>query len=307
MGIKDIKFLPVPIRKILIKMRRKFRELMIRLTRRKVSKIQILKDLRKMGIKEGDMLYVFTSLKSIGYVPGGPETVLDALIETLGPDGTLVLPCFCFIRGEMTLTLEANRIFDPKTTPTVLGLIPETFRRRPGVYRSIHPTHSVCAFGSKAKWITEGHENCTTTFGKGTPFDKMVELNAKTLGLGVDIRVITFYHYFEDIMDNFPLNVYCEKEYEARVIADGKIKKMKVRAHNPEVAKTRIDHQDGEFIRKYLTDYLTSRGFLKVGYVGEAKSWVIKAKDLMEALEELLKRKITIYTTKEELERLVYH
>ena len=297
-----VKFLPYPIVEILKEIRRK----LYRFRKPKVSKIQIINDLKKLGVEEGDVLYVFSSLKSIGYVPGGPEVVIDALTEALGPDGTLVLPCFYFIGGEMTLTLEENKIFNPKTTPTVLGLIPEAFRRRPGVYRSVHPTHSVCAFGSRAKWITDGHENCATTFGKGTPFDKMMELDAKSLGIGVNIfRVISFIHYFEDVTDNFPINVYCEKKYEVRVIADGEIKTMKVKAHDPEVAKTRTDHKQGEFIREYLTDYLIHRGLLKVGFVGEAESWVIRVRDFVKALKELAEMNITVYTTREELNNLL--
>jgi len=277
---------------------------LMRQTQTKISKAQISKDLKKLGVKEGDLLYVFSSLRSIGNVIGGPTAVIDSLKDAVGPGGTLVLPCFSLVGGQMTTTLESDRIFDPKTTPTALGLIPETFRKRPGVYRSIHPTHSVCAFGPKAQWITQGHENCATTFGKDTPFHKMINMNAEVLLLGVDIRVITFYHYFEDVTRHFPINPYLDKEYEGKVLVDGKVKKITVRAHDPEVAKTRIDHKGGSSNREYLTDYLLKKQVLRSGSVGEAKSWIINAIDLIDALEELLERNITIYTTEQEMRAL---
>jgi aminoglycoside N3'-acetyltransferase len=290
-----------------VKRIRSMKKRLLRRTRTKVSRTQILEDLRKLGVKEGDVLYVFSSLSRIGNVVGGASTVIDALAEAVGTEGTLVLPCFSLVGDEMTKTLESGRVFDPKTTQTTLGLIPETFRKEPGVLRSIHPTHSVCALGTKGKWITQGHENCATTFGKDTPFDKMVGFNAKVLLLGVDVRVITFYHYFEDVTENFPINPYCEKEYEAKVLVNGKVKKIKVRSHDPKVAETRIDHPDGAFNREYLTDYLVSRRVLKLGLVGEAKSSIIDATDLIEALKELLRRNVTIYSTREEIIRLPSH
>ena len=286
------------------KIQSRVRKEIMEFSRTKISKAQIIRDLRKLGIKEGDVLLVHSSLRSIGYVIGGADTVIDALLEVLGSDGTLVLPALS-LTGSMMQTLMGNRVFNPKTTPTAVGLIPETFRKRRGVYRSIHPTHSICAFGAKAKYITQGHERCTTTFGKGTPWYKIMELNGKILGIGVDLGPVTFYHVIEDILDDFPLNVYTKKRYEVRVIVnDSEEKIMRVKAHNPDVAKTRIDKERGKWIRKYFTDCLHSRGVLNVGLVGEAKSWVINAKDLFNTQMELLKRNITIYTTKEELQKM---
>lgn len=270
-----------------------------------ISKNQIVSDLKDLGITNGDCLMVHSSLSSIGFVEGGPDTVIDALLEVLGPDGTLVMPCLFWV-GSIDRTLKAlGGIFDPKTTPTILGRINETFRKRPGVYRSIHPTHSVCAFGAKAKLITEGHEKCNTTFGKGTPWYKLMELNGKILMLGVGEGQVTFYHVIEDVVNSFPVKVYDEKEYVFRVI-DNDLKKtiMKVKAHNPEVTKTRIDAiLEGEWIRSYFRNYLTSRGFVNRGYIGGAKSWVIGARDLFEAQNELLEKNITIYTTKKDVMR----
>ncbi len=268
-----------------------------------ITKERILNNLRKLGLKEGDVIFVHSSLTSIGYVGRGAETVIDALIETVGPGGTLAMPSFSYA-GSMLETLERGLVFDPKRSPSVVGAITEAFRKRQGVYRSIHPTHSVCAWGAKAEWITAGHEKASTNFGPGTPLHKIMEEGGLIVGLGVDFGPVTFVHIIEDTIDNFPIEVYCEREYDVSVInGSGREIVMKVKAHDPKISKTRIDHWEGKWIRNFFTEYLVTKGFLRTGYVGKAKCWVIKAKDLFEAQKELLRRGITVYTTKEEYKR----
>jgi aminoglycoside N3'-acetyltransferase len=282
--------------------RSKIRGARQRITKGKVDKAQIVKDLKGIGIKEGDNILVHSSLKSIGFVEGGADTVIDALTDALSCDGTLAMPSFSICRTNLMLgTLESNTIFNPMETPSTVGRITEIFRQKKGVFRSIHPTHSICAFGAKARWITEGHDKCGTTFGKGSPFYKIMELDGKILGLGVDLGRITFCHVIEDVFDNYPVPVYLDKEYKSKVIdRDGVERVIKIKCHNPEIAKTRMDKKESAWIREFFTRYLTSKGLLKKGYIGEARSLVIRAIDLFEAQKKLLEDNITHYTTEGE-------
>jgi aminoglycoside 3-N-acetyltransferase len=277
-----------------------FRAKRLRRTRPRITGRQIVKDLRNLGIKKGSVIFVHSSLKSIGFVEGGAETVIDALMEAVGPEGTLTMPCLS-ISGSMVETLERGSVFDPQKTPSTVGSIAEVFRKRQDVCRSIHPTHSVCAWGAKAEWITSGHENANTNFGPGTPFHKIMEENGLIVGLGVDFGPVTFVHIIEDTINDFPLQVYCDKEYMVKVIDnDGNKKEMRVKAHDPEVARTRIDKEEGRWIRAFFTERLSAKGFLKTGYVGQAKTWVVSTRDLFETQLELLKEGITVYTTEEQ-------
>lgn len=266
------------------------------------SKEQIVYDLRKLGLKYGDIILLHGSLSSIGYVEGGANTVIDALIQVVGPNGTLCMPCLSLpAHGSMVETLQRGLTFDSRSTPSTVGVIAETFRKRMDTLRSIHPTHSICAWGQKAKLITSGHENATNTFGPGTPWYKIMEEGGLILGLGIDFGPVTFLHVFEDTVSEFPLKVYSDMTFDARIIGkDGKEATLKIRAHDPQTSKTRINHEEGKWIRRFLVEYLTGKGLLHVGYVGRAKCWVIKAKYLFEAQKELLKLGITIYTTKDQ-------
>ena len=104
-----------------------------------ISLEKLKRDFSNLGIKRGEVIIVHSSLSSMGLVDGGAETVIEALTEVLGDDGTLLFPAFSY--G----TVGESMTFDIKNTPVCVGKIPETFRNTNGVLRSMHPTHSVCA------------------------------------------------------------------------------------------------------------------------------------------------------------------
>ena len=92
----------------------------------------------------GGLVMVHSSLASMGFVRGGAETVVDALLESLGPDGTLVVPTFSW---------QGEGIFDPRKTPSKMGAISEAARRRRSARRSIHLQHSIVVIGPLAEEI----------------------------------------------------------------------------------------------------------------------------------------------------------
>ena len=95
-----------------------------------VTKEMLIQGLKELGLKEGMKLMVHSSLKSFGTVEGGPDSVIDAIIETIGTNGTLLMPSFN--HGE---PYDNGEIFDVNTTKTIHGIIPETFRKRKDVVR----------------------------------------------------------------------------------------------------------------------------------------------------------------------------
>jgi aminoglycoside 3-N-acetyltransferase len=152
-------------------------------------------DFIQLGLRPGAIVMVHSSLGRIGWTDGGPVTVIEALLEVLGPDGTLAMPA-----ESPQLAEPGNKhVFDPQTTPTTLGAIPEAFRSYPGTRRSSHPLVSVCAHGCRAEEITAAHalEFCE---GRGTPFEKLYELDAWTLLIGVGFDRCTSLHYAESLV-----------------------------------------------------------------------------------------------------------
>ena len=154
-------------------------------------------DVVELGLRPDMTVMVHSSLGQVGWTEGGPITVIEVLLDVLGPHGTLVMPA----ESPQLADPASPHVFDPQTTPTTMGAIPEAFRSYPGTRRSSHPLVSVCANGQRAHEITAQHalEFCE---GRGTPFEKLYELDAWTLLLGVGFNRCTSLHYAESLVPN---------------------------------------------------------------------------------------------------------
>lgn len=166
-------------------------------------------DLRAIGVAEGAVLMVHSSLSAIGQVAGGPDTVIRALLDAIGPRGTLVLPAFRdgeYLDGlqktpppDLLAQAQALTVFDPRTTPTNMGAIPEGFRRWPGVVRSLHPFVSVCCLGPQSREIA-GRHHFDWGQGAASPFERLYKMDAQLLLLGVGFNRLTILHYAESLV-----------------------------------------------------------------------------------------------------------
>ena len=151
------------------------------------------------GVRRGGVLLVHSSLSSFGRVDGGADTVIDALLDALGPDGTLCVPTLSY------LFVDADRPnFDVSLTPTNLGAIPEAARKRPGALRSLHPTHSVTALGPAAAKITADHWRDTSPVGPHSPFAALPALGGQVAFLGCGARCNTSIHGVEEALPAGP-------------------------------------------------------------------------------------------------------
>ena len=158
-------------------------------TKNRLTKSDIIKGLKKLDLKKGDHIIVHSALSSLGEVVRGADTVIDAIIEVVGPEGTIIVPTFG----------SSDKVFNPKKSSTNLGIIAQTLWQRPNAVRSRHPLASVAAIGAKADWLIEGHENKSLAHGEETPYIKLAEINGKILLLGVDQDRNTCLHCAEEI------------------------------------------------------------------------------------------------------------
>lgn len=155
--------------------------------------INLVEGLKYLGITEGDTLLVHSSLKSLG--GPGPDEVINALVEVLGQAGTLVMPALSY-----EYVGKHNKVFDYKNTPSNVGLIPEYFRTTiKSVLRSMSPTHSCCALGKHADFITKGHILDNTPCGSNSPFFRLKTLKGKVLFIGCGLRPNTSMHGVEEL------------------------------------------------------------------------------------------------------------
>jgi aminoglycoside 3-N-acetyltransferase len=163
----------------------------------------------KLGI-DYEILMIHSSFNDmIPMYTGNFNQLLNKIIEyCIENQITLAMPAFFFGAEEFDAAkYYKDNFFDVKNTISQMGIFTELFRGKPGVQRSIHPTHSICALGPLAKEITKTHHLAETTTGKGTPFGYMSEYDTKIFGIGTKyFRVITQIHTAEDLMGkNYPI------------------------------------------------------------------------------------------------------
>ncbi|NQX61103.1 AAC(3) family N-acetyltransferase [Paenibacillus qinlingensis] len=156
------------------------------------TKTDLIEHLQNIGVDPLGTLKIHISYKAIGAVEGGAETVLDALSDYM-KDGLIVLGAHTW-RNVGT----DNPVCDNLYTPTCIGALTELFRKHPGVVRSLHPTHSVAAFGKDAESFIAGEEHLQTPCGVGGTYHKLWQRGAQILLIGVNFSRNTFIHGVEE-------------------------------------------------------------------------------------------------------------
>ncbi len=159
------------------------------------TKQDLKAQLQAMGLAHGDAVMLHSSMKAIGEVEGGADTVVDVFMEYFS-DGLFMTPAHTW--AQMS---ETHSCFDPETEPACVGIIPNLFLKRSGVVRSLHPTHSIAAAGPLAAEYVRGEENCTTPCTPGGCWDRLRHIHAKILLAGVTHIRNTFIHSIEEVLD----------------------------------------------------------------------------------------------------------
>ena len=239
-----------------------------------ITREHIVRDLRALGINEGDHVGASLSFKSIGHVSGGPEAFIDALIEAVGRDGTLMMNSYTwFSRLSKVRSDETGHIFDHRTTEGTTGLVPETLRKRKGSLRSSHPTNSMTAIGKAAKHLTEEHDENAAAY---MPYSRLAGINGKILCMGVGDRLIGIRHeaqYLAGLLSVVPFRLGVKFRDD-----DGNVKLF-------------IRRDRGGCIKRLpeLVPALREAGMIQEGKVGMAQSLLTPAKDVLETMTHMLK------------------
>eukprot|EP01117_Protostelium_nocturnum_P012714 TRINITY_DN4692_c0_g2_i1.p1 TRINITY_DN4692_c0_g2~~TRINITY_DN4692_c0_g2_i1.p1 ORF type:complete len:275 (+),score=81.84 TRINITY_DN4692_c0_g2_i1:31-855(+) len=241
---------------------------------------QILSELTQLGVKEGDIILVHSSLSKIGWIPGSAQSVFQCLLDSIGTNGTIVIPSFTSDNTDpkqwqrppvpeewMPIIRAESAPFDPKITPSRdMGAISEVGRVWTGSKRSNHPTSSFSAIGSMADKVVQIHE-LGSSLGERSPLASLEELNARVLLLGVGFERCTCFHLAEYRTTKRRRN-YMEG---SAVLVDGKRKWI-------EYEELEVDGDD--FAQ--IGEEFVKEGKVKIGKVGEANCFLFQLKESVE-------------------------
>jgi amino acid adenylation domain-containing protein len=252
------------------------------------SPAQLEEKLRKIGLTEADTVYMHSAFNAFNGFLGGPQQIIDCILNVIGDDGNLVMVSMAYT-GTTDDYLKAVKTFDAIKTESSMGIITEIFRRKKDVVRSLNPAHPILAFGPDAKWITSDHDKTMYSCGKGSPFEKILELNAKAFFFDVSFRAMTFFHYLEDrFKDTSPVRLYNDEPLENTVI-DSKGNEITVKTYV--FSKEARESRSARIIERELK----KKNLMKTDRIGNTKLTLVNLKDVFGCAQKLVNTRIHFY------------
>ena len=244
------------------------------------TKSELKAQLSAMGFKGTETVIIHSSLKSIGEVENRAEGIIDALQEFFA-EGLLVFPSMTY-----SLVSDKQPVFSVRDTPCCVSALPEIFRKRPGVIRSLHPTHAVAAIGKDAAEFVEGHEKFDSPAHPDSPWGKLYKRNAKIMFVGTKtIHCNTFLHGVEEWL---PVPGMLTEEPQQLVVYDYEGKRIEVPSRR----------HVGSHSKWYHLMYPTfcEAGALTEGKFGDAQVFVVDAHMAGDIVYDLLKKEPLFFT-----------
>lgn len=243
-------------------------------------------DMRNLGLKRGMTVLVHSSLSSVGWINGGPVAIIQALMDTVTAEGTLIMPAQSAdlsdpaewlnppIPWEWWETVRNTMpAYEPEITPTYgMGKIAELFRTYPGVLRSDHPNVSFTAWGKQSKDILAKH-TIENGLGEGSPLRKLYDSDAHVLFIGTSYETNTCFHLAE------------YRSGTREVIQKGA--PILVEGERKWVEYTDIDYDDTEF--ETIGIAFEQQCSVKKGKIGSADSKLFSLREAVDYAEEFFK------------------
>ena len=282
------KFLPADVVASLVRAKK-------RLKRARVSRLPVLSEaaftdilVNDLRLVAGDTVYVHSSVDqlNLGFTF---YRVLPLLQNVIGPEGTVLFPTYPNRSPTSSYEyLKQGHVFDVRRTPSYTGLLTEFARRQRSAVRSLHPTKSVCAIGPHAEALTRTHQQSPYPYDKCSPYWKLVEYNAKIIGIGVHTTYLSFVYCVDDALKEInPVQTYFPEVFAAKCINyEGKDQIVETYAHD----MRRVVHDIPRFVKQHIPDDICAD--LSINGM---KFFRARAKPLFESMLSLARQGVMVY------------
>ncbi len=259
-----------------------------------ITRSMLVADLKKLGVAAGDTIMLHVSVKAIGWIVGGPDIVAQALLDVIGPEGTLMM----YVGWEdspyeleqwpenwQKAYMRECLPFDPATSRAYRkwSILTEYLRTWPNAFRSNNPDASCAAVGARAQWLTENHP-LQYGYGPGSPLAKLCEAKGKVLLLGAPFGSISLLHYAEHIA-NVPNKRIVH--YRMPMLKEGQRVWVDVEEFD---TCGNVLPDAREYFELIPREYLAA-GKGKSGKVGQAQSHLFDATDFVKFAVQWLERR----------------
>ncbi|HFP7489956.1 acetyltransferase [Campylobacter jejuni] len=239
------------------------------------TKAELIQTLQKLGICEGDMVYMHSEVFNFGVIKSSPkhflQNILEAFDEVLGSKGTLVMPTF-------TYSFCDNKIYNKNNSKCTVGALNEYFRNKDGVYRTNDPIFSFAIKGSKEKLFHKDSQSC---FGKDSVYDILTYNNTKVILFGGLHLGFTYFHYIEEMAN---ISYRYHKTFKGTMIDEQGISHLKqIQYFVRDLDKITIINQEKVF------DFLKQNHLIKIEKFGGAEIVSFDLKTIYDTLFNQIK------------------
>ncbi|MCW5632253.1 MAG: AAC(3) family N-acetyltransferase [Rubrivivax sp.] len=245
--------------------------------------VQLLQALRRLGVRDGDVVMLHSAFSREHGFRGSAGELIDLFLEAVGPSGHLLMVSMPYRNASLDW-LQSGRSLDVRRTPSMMGLVSESFRRRAGVLRSVHPTHPVLAHGPRAESFIAGHADCVHPCGPGTPFDAVARADGVAVFYNVPLETFTFFHHLEHLVHaDLPFPLYTPAAFDAPVIdAEGVHRTVRTYAFDRQAIARRRPER--------LFAALRQQGNVRTQVVGASTLMAIRVRDAIECTRQMRAR-----------------
>lgn len=241
-----------------------------------LTKNDLLSQIEKLGLPCGKPIIVHTSMKAIGEIVGGAETLLEALISAVvAKNGLLCVPTHTWV----------TLVMDLGNPSSCIGALPNVASAHPSGIRSMHPTHSITVFGDsqRAKKFVENEVNVDTPTSPQGCYGNIIEENGYALLIGVDQRKNTIIHCIEEMLG--VKNRLTEEKIEATIIhKNGESHKRKLHWFD-DTASSDVSLNFGKFEPAFR-----HHGCIRDGFIGNAKTQLCDISKMKQVMEKIYER-----------------
>ncbi|MFZ4535396.1 AAC(3) family N-acetyltransferase [Propionivibrio sp.] len=236
---------------------------------------EMVRQLNKIGVGRGATLVVHSSWRSHNGFRGKPADLVNAFKTTVGEEGLLVMTSMPYHNMSSAEWLAKGKPMDVRRSPSMMGMVSESFRRSVGVHRSLSATHPLLAWGNDAEAFLAGHDYTDRPFGPDSPFARMLERNALILGFDAPFATFTFTHFVEDQLgDTLPVPLYESEPLAGKIIdSEGNEKRQLVRVISAQANRLRREER--------LVARLGQELSLQRGRIGHTSLVWIRAKAML--------------------------
>jgi len=241
---------------------------------------QLVEELKALGVAPGQIVMIHASVRSVGVIMGGPNVIVEALLDALTPAGTMMMYVGWEDIPDFVLNLPQavqqeyyaeHPPFDPRIARAVRdhGILAEIVRGWPSAQRSLNPEASIVAIGGQAEWITQDHP-LNYGYGAESPLEKLVEAQGYVLMLGAPLDTLTLLHYAENRAQMRHKRII---RYPCPILREGT--RVWIEIEDFDTGEPHGDYTFEEIAQAYLA---LGRG--RQGMIGSAPSYLFDAADL---------------------------